>query len=81
MTRVRLEEASTGAESYLQQLNLVENRLERLKSQTVQRLEAKIANRTESEEKPAANVDTDVVMKTEPDTDVKTVSLYATISP
>lgn len=38
IVRTRLADATSAAEKYLQQLSVTENRLERLKSETVQRL-------------------------------------------
>jgi hypothetical protein len=52
LTRARLEEATSHAERYLEQLAIAENRVERLKSETVQRVESKTrATGTEKEEK------------------------------
>lgn len=52
LTRARLEEATSLAERYLEQLSIAENRVERLKSETVQRVESKTrAAGTEKEEK------------------------------
>jgi E3 ubiquitin-protein ligase BRE1 len=52
LTRVRLEDATSLADRYLEQLAIAENRVERLKSETVQRVESKTrATGAEKEEK------------------------------
>jgi hypothetical protein len=42
LTKAKLSESSSAAEKYLEQLAITENKLERLKSETIQRMESKI---------------------------------------